>query len=448
MSTLLVRDGNDYLGKPLLTTMNLYEHEVLFILPGNLLTEMKANAAVTESVHESVAARMAEIVKWIERGHTLIVLGLSPAPYWFNQGNDTSETAIEQLPPFNKVKLTAKSGASIRCSPAVASALDPLVRWIKYDFVLEGPNLIPLLFVRTTQNTVDRPDMVAGAIELGKGFVIFAPDGRQNVYWRALYGLPALLRSSNAEFPSWTDRFHTGWEKVAFSGVATRKAELDRLKTELAELVGEIDQARKLKMLFVGTGASFEAAVAAALVELGLQVVKGPHPRADLLATNGKRIAAIEAKGVDGGAREEYVRQVMMWMPEVDAALAMTTESAENDPVLDDYRRQLTNLNLNDRDPDQDCKGILVLGTFRSAPLDQRTQADFPENVKAVLARQDICALTGIQLFVLVVLARSDEAIRKQVRQALFNTRGVLEMGLDWTRALEPADQSKAQIIS
>jgi hypothetical protein len=37
----------------------------------------------------------------------------------------------------------------------------------------------------------------------------------------------------------------------------------------------------------------------------------------------------------------------------------------------------------------------------------------------------------------LVLLARADEALKKQVQQALFNTRGVLELGLDWTRALE-----------
>jgi hypothetical protein len=274
----------------------------------------------------------------------------------------------------------------------------------------------------------------------GEGFVIFAPDGRTHAYWNALAQLPSVLRTSKAEFPSWVDRFRTSWEKAAFSGVAARKAELEKLQAELARLEGEIDEARQLKQLFVGTGAPFETAVAAALTELGLQVIKGPHPRADLLATNGQRIAAIEAKGVEGAAKEEYVRQVRMWMPEVDAAL-VETEPAENDLVLEDYRRQLANLNLSDLDKDQDCKGILVLGTFRLTPLNQRTQPDFPENVKAVLVRQDICALTGIQLFVLVVLARSDDAQKEQARRALFNTRGVLEMGLDWTQALELANE-------
>ena len=128
-------------------------------------------------------------------------------------------------------------------------------------------------------------------------------------------------------------------------------------------------------------------------------------------------------------------------MPEVDAALATETEPTGNDLVLEDYRRQLAILNLGGRDQDQDCKGILVLGTFRLIPLDQRTQPDFPENVKGVLVRQDISALTGIQLFSLLMLARSDDALKEQVRHALVNTRGVLEMGSDWAQALEHVDQ-------
>lgn len=280
---------------------------------------------------------------------------------------------------------------------------------------------------------------MAGAVKLGKGFVIFAPDGRTGAYWNAFEQVPPLLLTSKPEIPSWVDRFRTIEERIAFDRVGIRMSELERLQTELGELESEIDRARQLKQLFVGTGSSFEHAVASALAELGLQVVKGPHPRADLLATDGRRIAAIEAKGVEGGAREEYVRQVMMWMPEVDAALVSTKESVSDDPVLEGYRRQLESLSLGDRDKDQDCKGILVLGTFRLTQLDQRTQPDFPENVKSVLARKDICALTGIQLFSLVVLARLDNSLKQQVQQAFFTTRGVLELGRDWNMALELA---------
>lgn len=449
MTTLFFPTGAGYSPSKLLSTMNLYEHEVLIISPSALLAEMKVGNSVSGNEHRAVTARMQELVKWVERGHTLIVLDLRPASYYWTESGRATNTAIERLPPFNAIKLTPKSGSSIRCAPAVASVLDPFIASTQYEFVLQGDNLIPLLYARTSKKAVGPPDIVAGALQLGEGLVIFAPPEKVDAtaYCKALEQLPSLLRASKPEFPPWVDRFRTSWEAAAFNSMAAQKAELGRLQAELSRLEEQIDEARQLKQLLVGTGDAFEAAAATALSELGLETVKGPYPRADLLASNGRRVAAVEAKGVEGAAKEEYVRQVMMWMPEVDAALAMGTEGGD-DPVLTAYREQLAKLDLTDRDHDQDCKGILVLGTFRKTPLDQRTQQDFPENVKGVLVRQDICALTGLQLFVLSVLARSDETFKSQARDALFNTRGVLELGGDWGQALERAHEAEPSQIA
>ena len=436
MSTLIIKNVNGYSAVPLLSTMNLYEHEILLIRPSALFSELEARSVVSASRQQAVDKRMIELVKWVSRGHTLVVLGLTPQPYhWAQQRTSAVKTAIERLPPFNAVTLAAKSGSSVRPAPEFAPLLEKFVGALTYTFVLEGPGLIPLFFTRTTQKTVAPPEVVAGAVRLGEGFVLFTPETGMTDYWPALEQVPNLLRAPKPEFPIWTDQFRTNWETAAFESVEARTSELNRLQAELAMLDSEIDQARQLKQLFVGTGPLFEKAVSAALVELGLQVTKGPHPRADLLVTNGHRVAAIETKGVEAAAKEEYVRQVMMWMPEVDAAL--TLEAETEDLVLRDYEKQLANLNLSNRDKGLDCKGILILGTFRLTPLDERTQPDFPENVKAVLVRQDICALTGLQLFVLTALARSDETLKAKIRQALFDTRGVLELGRDWTKALE-----------
>jgi hypothetical protein len=408
---------------------------------------MKAgNNLVDGSMHTAVVARMAELVKWVERGHTLIVVGLTPRRYhWVGNGGALVEGAIEALPPFNKIKLTAKSGKSIRCAPQAAALLEPFTSAIGYEFILEGADLIPFLFVRPTQRTPGRPDIIAGMVQLGEGFVIFTPNISANTeeYRTALEQLPQLFRAQKSEFPTWIDNFRTKGEEATFAQMTVRRAELETLQTEIAALDVKIDEERQLKQLFVGTGPSFENAVAEALSELGLQVTKGPHPRADLLVTNGQRIAAVEAKGIEGSAKEEYVRQVMMWMPEVDAAIG-ATKPIDDDAVLEGYRQQLGVLDLRGRDESEDCKGILVLGTFRLIPPDQRTQPDFPENVKAVLVRREICALSGIQLFVLVVLARSDAELKARIQEALFNTRGVFELGRDWKSALKPVADGEA----
>jgi hypothetical protein len=312
---------------------------------------------------------------------------------------------------------------------------------MSYRVVLDGPSLNPLLTVRTTQKTTGRPDVVAGFVRVGDGLIIYVPDaqGPGQPYWRALEALPTKLRDvSKSRIPAWTDGFRTKWEADAFDAVGTRKAEVALLTKQIEGFEAQIDSERSLKRLFVGSGTEFEQAVADALRELGLQVVNGPHPRADLLCTNGRRVAAVEAKGVDGGAKEEYVRQVMMWMPEVDAARFL--KSSGTDPQLDGYVQRLEKLDLSAIDEGTDCKGILVLGTFRQLPLDQRPQPDFSDNPVAVMVRQDICALTGLQLFGLVMEVREDPTRKETIASALFETRGVLDLCRDWRQYLAVPD--------
>ena len=425
-----------YGASQLVSTTNFYEHELIFFLPSDLLAEMKAPQPVSGDVYDNVVSRMQELTKWVEAGHMLVVLGLQPASFRYVQQNRSVTEKVENFEPFNRVQLTAKSGSSVQTAPAnepVADLLSVFVSSLPYDTVMKGAGLIPLLTVRATNKTTGPPDVIAGYIKVGSGLVVFSPrhGAPGQPYWLALQQLPSLLRQQKPDVPAWVDNFQTSDETSAFDGVAIRKREVERLDAEIVALEFKIAGDRQLKHLFVGSGASFEEAVGDALRELGLEVVAGPYPRADLLATNGVRIAAVEAKGLEGTAKEEYVRQVMMWMPEVDAALSMPSDGS-GDPVVAKYKEQLKKLNLESLDRTVDCKGILILGTLRLLPLDQRIQPDFVENVAQVLTRQDICALTGLQLYCLVLMARSDPATKKKIRSALFDTRGVLDMARNW----------------
>ena len=445
MASLTFPQGAAYGASTLLDTTNLYEHELIFLSPSQLFGEMNASNVVHKSMLDRFVSRLNELMEWVKRGHTLIVLGLMPAPFrWTGNNQVLQQSSLEQLKPFNSVTLTLKSGNSIQAVPGIAASFEGVVQTMSYRVVLDGPSLNPLLTVRTTQRTTGRPDVVAGFVRIGDGLIIYAPDaqGPGQPYWKALEALPTKLRdTSKPPIPAWTDGFRTKWEAAAFNAVDTRKAEVALLTKQIEGLEAQIDTERSLKRLFVGSGTEFERAVADALRELGLQVVNGPHPRADLLCTNGRRIAAVEAKGVDGGAKEEYVRQVMMWMPEVDAARSLT--SSGTDPQLDGYVQQLAKLDLSAIDNRTDCKGILVLGTFRQMPLDQRPQPDFPDNSVAVMVRQTFCALTGLQLFGLVIKVRENPECKEEMGPALFETRGVLDLCRDWRQYLAVIDGAK-----
>jgi hypothetical protein len=444
MNTLSLppHDGDQYRGyrgSVLLSTTNIDEHELIFFSPRELFAELNASQGVSAKLYQDLLLRMIELQQWVERGHTLVVLGLYPLSFTTEVNG---EILNNRLPLLKEISITAKTGNRIESVPekGISDLLGGLATSLMYDVVISGPSLIPLLTVRTAHASVGRPSIVAGYIRLGKGAVVFAPAGEEAgkpSYLSALEQLPPLLHRVRQDYPSWIDSFLTVHEIPSFEDARSRKGQVEKLITEIAAVEAEIESERRLKQLFVGTGPIFEEAVAKALREFDLEVVVGPHPRADLLATNGNRIAAVEAKGVEGAAREEYVRQVAIWMAEADAALGMALDAL--DPELKGYREQLDKLGLEKLDKDKDCKGILVLGTFRSLPPDQRTEPDFPENVVRVLKRQDVCALTGLQLYCLAVIGRSDPSLKETIRTALFETQGVLDLGGDWRQILRSA---------
>jgi hypothetical protein len=433
--------NNSYSSSDLLSTTNLNEHELIFFSPSGLFAEIKAGQQIVSAeVHSQVILRMIDIQRWVERGHTLIVL--DPRPLRFRHvGTNAVEAngSIEIFPPLNQVQLTQRSGFSIQAvsEKGIAELLGSHIALKSYEVVLSGASLMPLLTVKASSRIGGRPEIVAGYLKLGDGLVVFSPAwaGPGKPYCCALEQLPSLLANEKPELPGWIDNFQTTSEESNFGEIESKKADVRRLEETIATLEADVNKARQLKRLFAGTGTSFEVAVADAFRELGLQVVVGPHPRADLLITNGERLAAVEAKGIDGAAREDYVRQVTMWMPEVDTALLESQEATAGSDI-DRYREQLKLLDLTGLNRQFDCKGILVLGTFRTLPLNQRTQPDFPSNIVKVLEHRDVCALTGIQLYCLLMLARSNENLKEQIRSALFDTAGVLAMGSNWQEVL------------
>ena len=225
-------------------------------------------------------------------------------------------------------------------------------------------------------------------------------------------------------------------ETLSRNQIATLTEKLRSLEEEVANEEVLVAEFRKLKALFTTSGDEFKSAVAAALQELGLKCVDGPHPRADLLVSNGRRVAAVEAKGLDGSARETNFRQVERWKAEVNLSQTLHEEERESDPDLRRYAEQLRSLGETSDAPGN-CKGIMIIGTFRGTPLNERTSPDFPDGVIRLLAQANVCALTGLQLFGLVLMARKNSAMKERIVDALYTTSGVCNLALAWRDFLE-----------
>jgi hypothetical protein len=109
MASLTFLQGAAYGASTLLDTTNLYEHELIFLSPPQLFGEMNASNVVHKSMLNRFVGRLNELVDWVQRGHTLIVLGLMPAPFrWADSNQVIQQSSLEQLKPFNSLTLTLK----------------------------------------------------------------------------------------------------------------------------------------------------------------------------------------------------------------------------------------------------------------------------------------------------------------------------------------------------
>jgi hypothetical protein len=307
---------------------------------------------------------------------------------------------------------------------------------MQYTSLLSGADLQPLLRV-VKKNPNSPTEIVGGFVRYGQGLIIALPHANHRLYFRELLKLPELLsKSSTVALPDWTAVFRTVLETSAITNKAELNAQIDGIQKQIDKHDETIAIDRKLMRLVASSGDDFADAVADALREVGLKVVEGPHPRADFISHTDSRFIAIEAKGLDGGAKEIQARQVVTWRSEVDTA-SVASDDDLNDQDVAKYAHLLDQLMPRTSASDE-CKGVLIVGTFRKQPLSQRDpNQDFPDTVKRFLERERICALTGLQLLGLVLEARSEPRRKPLITEALCSTNGIFADHKDWTAFLK-----------
>ena len=192
----------------------------------------------------------------------------------------------------------------------------------------------------------------------------------------------------------------------------------------------------------MGAGETFSASVAEALREFGLEIVEGPRGRADLLAYDGKRLFAFELKGLEGSAREANLRQTERWVADVMAAMASTAEERAADKDLHVYAEKLKKLGVPETGSTEniDCKGVMIIGTHRKIPIVDRIEPSFPDPVARPINRSAVCALSGLQLFGLLLGTRSNQITKSEVLDDLCSTNGLLDKATDWRAFLTKED--------
>jgi hypothetical protein len=313
--------------------------------------------------------------------------------------------------------------------------------------VLEGP-ITPL--VRVSSALPGPVQTVAGHARLDGGLILLVPpymlsNGNEaSKYFIAMLGLMDILKSGKkSDKPTWVDEFRTNEEAHAYEAIEQAMSVIASSNAAIVEQERKIDHYASLKELFFSTGENFRVAVAAGLAELGINVVDGPHPRADILGLIDGTVLAIEAKGLEGSAKEADLREVLSWKADVLHTLATASADRKGHPILTSYVTQMQNLGVDVGEGlAMPCKAIMVINAFRNTPPPERKDADFPPPMVGNIKLEHVCALSGLQLYNLVMQARTDPNSKDQIKKTLLETEGVLESGRDWQTYLSKMDKA------
>lgn len=383
--------------------------------------------------------RLAALLTWVSEGHNLIVVLEDFAPLKISRDNRAVMFDLkkhELLSPISDFKQII--GERVECIGEQNEFLAQLSEYLSYRDVLTSTTAGRLL--RVARST-DGADQVVGlTIRRGKGRLFFMPPPKPAAldFCITIFAqLPDDEVAEAAELPEWVAEYENAGEAKASVRISELLRQIDERQREVETCRQALATSAWIKQLFAGSGDSFADAVARALKEMGLEVEPGPHPRADLLIRDGNNIGATEVKGLDGIARENNLRQTERWTAEVNAALASSAQEREADPDLVRYGEVLTALKIPlDGTHQTNCKGIMIVGTYRKVPLVDRTDVDFPDAVLRIAEREQICALTGLDLLVWLLVAQSDPAQKDVFRGKLFSTNGRLKAPADWTSVL------------
>lgn len=394
----------------------------------------------------STVARLPELIEWIRKGNTLVIVGDPGNPTTtYSDGPKQVRFDILKCEIFRDVRFKTTSGSLVEFSgPESLTELATLAGWLSYDVILESKEILPLFRVSTVIR--GETQIVGGYKKLGNGIVVFIPPLAHTqpqspefffYHMRTARILEALKQPAIAERPDWFNNFQTSDEHRLGQAIEEARGRISEIEEYILKIENDRRREQSEKILFTATGDALVSAVAEALRELGFRVVEGPKQRADLIIWDGFRLAALEVKGLEGGAREKNIGQVNRWKADVAVALSCISEESSADTEIAAYQAILVELGVSNlQSPEMpDCKGIVILNTHRKLPLDARPES-FGQPVTKVATRSDVCALTGLQLFSILREVREDASRTKEISDKLFSTNGLLAEGTAWQKHL------------
>lgn len=231
------------------------------------------------------------------------------------------------------------------------------------------------------------------------------------LFQNSLCDLAARLQSgaSVEPLPAWTATYRLSGEVELRSAVVEKETQIQEARGELTALQAELDKLEGRKRLITGTGGPLEAEVRAVLEALGGEVKEAEPGRDDWKVRFPEGEAVVEVKGLQGSAGEKDAAQLEKWV-------ASHIEEFGARP-----------------------KGLLVVNGWRKVPIDQRTEAVFPDQMLKYSKAREHCLVTGLQLLGILQDVESNPERAEHWRKKLLKSVGPLVGMEDWAKILKLA---------
>jgi hypothetical protein len=258
-------------------------------------------------------------------------------------------------------------------------------------------------------------DIIAGALRIGKGMIVFLPDSQVNKnyfleytenIWKLsqelLEELPEV--SENIEdLPSWAHSVILPGEARIRERIAEIGEEILARQDELHAQEAGLEIRENVKRLFTESGDALEEAVEETMKYIGFtvdEVTVSEANKVDRIFRDGERALIMEIKGRETqGAKGADLSQLLRWQADF-------YESEEKAP---------------------DAALVLVNG-YRKLPLGQRAgKPVFADNIIKDASKQNFGLLSGTQLVALRVAVEAGELSKEGARDALLSCVGLLK---------------------
>lgn len=356
---------------------------------------------------QTIQRRKREFDEFFNIGRTLIITSPKFLRYKYKIPGSTEITYIDYIDCLNidKPQYESISGKNIKTIPE--DFIDTFYELNKKNFIynlkIVNPKGYPLMYIKDTKY------VVAEFFRVKNGLIIIFPK-IQPVPKNKVQSLPffntvidfvkklsAFSTPGSNEIPVWVNKYVLPEEREEIVELSELNEKLEKTEAEINERKKNLLNYRFLKALFASDGGTLETVVGLVLREIGFEIEKPANNRDDLIIRTGKKIAIVEVKGLKKSAAEKNAAQLQKWVSSYHA------EKGDNP------------------------KGILIVNTFKNVRIENRKEADFPNQMIPYAKRMNHCLITGLQLLCIYLDFKSKKLKKKEIVDMFFNTDGELK---------------------